>query len=272
MHASHRFHILNKIINAFRDPSKSFVLGDHVVHLQLLRDLVGETAWDIPFHKSDLLKFDPMNVRSSLNLVASKVTQFLEKLTDGPKSPYRAIIIFLTMLRSFIHGFVDHDQSYCMLDRLRDIAAAVSFVRYWRYDVQHVKLEALNETFITQNAYEGMELNLHSLVYVVKHLRTLGGVLSPWSLGSQGCEKLFRHVRAYSSRGSTMVHVTMESFLQRLRCIIFDGVFVGHAGLSRTHQRHGKQRDLQHPDADVRVSVHQPSTHVLFHNNFQRII
>ena len=52
-----------------------------------------------------------------------------------------------------------------------------------------------------------------------------------------------------------MVHVTMESFLQRLRCIIFDGVFVDHAGLSRTHQRHGKQGDLQHPDADVRVSV-----------------
>ena len=112
----------------------------------------------------------------------------------------------------------------------------------------------MTESFITQNAFEGMELSFHSLVYLVKYLHPLNAVLRTWALGSQACERLFRTARAYTSRDSTMVHLTMEAFVQRMRCIVFDGVFVDLAGLSSSHAKHGKPGGLQHPDPNVRVS------------------
>ncbi len=108
------------------------------------------------------------------------------------------------------------------------------------------------QTFLTQNAYEGMELNLHMLVFLVVSLIGKSCVLRTWLLGSQPVERKFRHVRAYTPRGSTMVIMDMEGFLNRLKSSVFDEIYLLDAG-ANLHRKHGSSGDWQNPDRHVRL-------------------
>jgi hypothetical protein len=247
-----RFHDMNKNMNSFRNPKKMFIIGKYVLNLQPLRDLV-DASWATPFYPSDLLKHDPMNVPTSLRLISVETTSFLEELVPSGPNPHHGLIMFLTTMREFVYGFMDHREEYSLLDRIKDVATAISFCRYWRLDLSERK-EDVSECFLTQNAFEGMELNLHSLVGIIVFLRLQSkrATLRPWLFGSQVNEREFRIARAYSPGGSTMVNVDMEGFLQRLKCILFDRHFHASGNLGAFHRRHGKDGDLQHPDPAVR--------------------
>ncbi len=222
-----------------------------MLNLQLLCDLEQAGTWKTPFFPADLRKHDPMNIPSSLRLISAETTTFLENLAPRATNPYRGLIAFLTTLREFVHGFIRHDLGYTILERIRDVATAISFCRYWRIALV-ANGHSVSDSFLTQNAFEGMELNLHSLVHLVRFLKPRNAALRIWLLGSQVLERLFRIARAYSPGGSTMVNVDLEGFLQRLKSILFDQQFLAEH-LGSIHKRHGKANDLQHPDPSVRA-------------------
>ncbi len=90
-----------------------------------------------------------MNIPGPLRICSKQSTDALTAIHDGPLStnPNRAIIYFLIIIRLYVHAFASYDVSYTILDSIRDLATAISFIRYWRSDLD-LKRQSLLATSI----------------------------------------------------------------------------------------------------------------------------
>lgn len=255
-------HGLNKIINAFRDPEKAFRIGDSFVGLQDMVDiqeLCSQSGWQhlVPWRRSDLRKFDPMNIPSSLRLISSASSSFITAQsggTLGPSNPSTALIVFLDVVRAYVHAFASHAPGYSLLDRILDMAKAVCFFRFWRASFTALKLPAdvVKVAFITKNAWLGIEMNFHSFINMVVWLNSThqSAMVRPFVIGSQSAEKKFRRLRAYTPNGSTITNMSSLCITNRIKCTISDDLI----GM-QFHERHGKDGDLQNYPSNVRQSM-----------------
>ena len=71
---------------------------------------------------------------------------------------------------------------------------------------------SLEKNFITSNAYKCIELNAHSLIIYMMTIRdhpvsdNQDRLFTPWLLGSQSCEKVFRTAHSMTSMFSTILN------------------------------------------------------------------
>lgn len=113
-----------------------------------------------------------------------------------------------------IKAFVSNDTS--IRDRLYCAVKSVIFVRFWKQFL--AKRNYSNDFFITQNAWECLEIDLVLLVSLA--LKSKAENIT--ELCSQKCEQFFRHLRSMTGMESTIVNVTMKSFTSRAYKIAFE--------------------------------------------------
>lgn len=190
-----------------------------------------------------------MNVPSTFRLSSPATTTFLRDLDPSPSNPFLGIISFLQALHLYIKAFSDHSPDYSLLSRVCDLAASVHFFRSW---LAHLRAQGgdINSSFITQNAWEGIELSFHGLIFLIILLRNEGVHLHPFLLGSQVLERLFRLIRAYSPNSSTVININSLGFLRRVQCIALDSTFESQQNVRRQHHRR-HAGDYQSPPFQV---------------------
>ena len=91
-------------------------------------------------------------------------------------------------------------------------------MRIWRIWLQNEGYDE-KDHFVTANVYLCVELNCHLLINLVHNVKN--GIfpvesLRLWLLGSQGCEELYRILRAMTPMFSTMLNFTVKGILQRI--------------------------------------------------------
>ena len=162
---------------------------------------------------------DKQNYSSIELLLKPCVDECLAKLHGSHK--VKGTRIYLSLMRDIRDSFFD--KSLHSLCRLRKIWKSVFFLRIWRCWLKKNQYQE-DTFFISNNAYMCTEVNAHMLLNLVYNVAT--GVFPPealriWCCGSQGCEQLFRILRAMTQTFSTIVNCTMQGILNRIHKLQF---------------------------------------------------
>ena len=103
---------------------------------------------------------------------------------------------------------VFYDGKLSPLERLSLLGRVVYCVRHWRSWVLKSGHYALNENFITTNLYHYLEINMHSLVLLIRRFKRLGleRLFKLSDMNSQPYEDFFRKMRSETSTYSTVIN------------------------------------------------------------------
>ena len=114
---------------------------------------------------------------------------------------------------------VFYDGKLSPLERLSLLGRVVYCVRHWRSWVLKSGHYALNENFITTNLYHCLEINMHSLVLLIRRFKQLGleRLFKLSDMNSQPCEDFFRKMRSQTSTYSTVIKFSFLQLLHRIR-------------------------------------------------------
>lgn len=155
---------------------------------------------------------DKQNFQSVLRLCDSKVTQLLKSSVKDSLGT----ATFLEILRDIVESYMNCDLS--PLERIRKIWYALFMLRIWREYILSHETFTLKADFLSANCYTCVELNAHSLVLCIMHLRDLKmtHLFLPHLFGSQQCEALFRQIRSFSSTYSTVANCSVKEILGRI--------------------------------------------------------
>lgn len=84
--------------------------------------------------------------------------------------------------------------------------------------LQSKKKYKVQDHFISQNCYVCVEINAHSIVHIMLHLREKGldHLFHPLMLGSQQCESIFRQIRSMTSTYSTVTNCSLLEIINRM--------------------------------------------------------
>lgn len=108
---------------------------------------------------------DRQNFESVLRICDQRVIDLLRSSVVGSS----ATIKFLEMIRDIIAAYMNISLS--PLQRVNKLWYSTFLIRYWRNYVHQQKDLKLKENFLTQNCYSCIELNAHSIVLIILHLK-----------------------------------------------------------------------------------------------------
>lgn len=110
------------------------------------------------------------------------------------------------------------DYTLSPLERVHKIWYAVFIIRIWRNYIVSREDLSLKENFLTLNCYVCIELNAHSLILLLLHLKQTNSsnFFLPHLFGSQQCESLFRQIRSFTSTYSTVANCSVKEILSRV--------------------------------------------------------
>lgn len=147
-----------------------------------------------------------------LRICDTKVTDLLRSSVIGSQ----ATIKFLEIMKAVIDSYMDIQLT--PIKRIEKIWYAVFILRIWRNYIVSTKTLSLKENFLSANCYTCIELNAHSLVLIILHLRKSGSPehFLPFLMMSQPCECQFRQIRSFTSTYSTVVNCSVKEFLSRI--------------------------------------------------------
>lgn len=158
---------------------------------------------------------DRQNYDSVLRMCDKRVTTLMRN--HVPES--EGTVAFLEMLRDIIDAY----RSECLkpLERVYKIWYSVFILRIWREYVSSKKGLVLEKNFITLNCYSCVELNAHSLLLILIHLKKINkpNLFMTYLFESQPCESFFRQVRSFTSTYSTVVNCSVKEILGRIKKI-----------------------------------------------------
>ena len=159
----------------------------------------------------DLDRTDMQNFEAAERII--RASHLLVHLPDAVGMKH-----YIDVISCSIYSFLDMDMT--PLDHLQHIWYAAIFLRYWRTWLLSKPHFKLKDNFISSNAHMCVELNAHSLLMYLLLLRDNypqhSSSFSPWMIGSQSCEKIFRTLHGMTGTFSTMVNFSMLGLLQRL--------------------------------------------------------
>lgn len=161
---------------------------------------------------STLNPVDKQNFKSVEKMYNEKVLRLLTMCVQNS----RATVQYLEMIRDIIDAF--RDQTLAPEERVRKIWYRVFILRLWRRFILNHKSYHLKENFLTMNCYSCIELNAHSLIKIILHLREINKpeLFLPHLFGSQQCESIFRQMRSMTSTFSTIANCSTKEALSRL--------------------------------------------------------
>lgn len=196
----------NRIIN------KCLYFGNHQITVQHLKKIIRK----YPKGRHNLTEAiispsDRMNFDSVLKICDENVISLLmaEKNCEGT-------VLYLRMLSNVIKCFLDLRLSH--LERVRLIWFSNFVLRIWRNYIKTSKRHNTEEHFVSDNFYKCVEINSHSLVYLLLRLKDIGvdSFFIPELIGSQQCESIFRQIRSFTSTYSTVTESSVLEIMQRM--------------------------------------------------------
>lgn len=144
-----------------------------------------------------------MLLRCVWKITDSKVIQLLSKMENT-----EATIAYLNLMQSVLKAFVLEATS--VTERIFHAVYVVTFVRIWRQWLFDNGISTKH--FVTQNSWEGLELNLILLL----KLALDNNAENIYFMNSQICESFFRLIRSYTSMESMVVNCSIKSILGRI--------------------------------------------------------
>lgn len=147
------------------------------------------------------------------------MTELLRKSVEDSEGTAK----FLEIMRDVISAYMAPNLT--PLERIRKIWHSLFLIRIWRGYVLSTKNLTLKKNFWTQYCYICIELNAHSLVLLLLHMKKndMSKLFKPDLFSSQPCESLFRTVRSFTSTYSTVVNCSVKEILERMNKIQLQG-------------------------------------------------
>ncbi|CAF3288524.1 unnamed protein product [Rotaria sp. Silwood2] len=239
-------HIATKIRNRLLSTVANLRMGDFSVDIKDLIDLVeSKSKLEHNLIKSDLNPKDRQNFASCLRISSETVLALLNR-NENSKGTY----VYLTLLNLIISGFIN--KSTAIEERLFNIWTVVFVCRLWFSWIQYLDVKNSNNninsnnknnnninsnnnnnnninnsqspkkfkqrTFITKPAFWCIEINAHTLVYIIllvikKKLPI--DALNTFGFNSQICENTFRIARSLTGSFSSITNFSVKSFMKR---------------------------------------------------------
>lgn len=164
---------------------------------------------------STLDPVDKQNFASASRMCSDKVIQLLKK--SLPTSV--GTVKFLEIMRAIYDSFCD--PKLTPLERVEKIWFAVFILRIWRKFILAQNHLTLKENFLTHFSYVAIEINAHSLILIMLHLKHINFEhwFLPFIFDSQSCEGFFRQIRSLTSVYSTVANCSTKEIIARINKI-----------------------------------------------------
>jgi hypothetical protein len=231
-HHKDPIHLATKIRNRMLSTTATMLMGNQRVSIDVLQRVLSSSSKLLHgLVSSDLNPRDHQNYSSCWRISRDEIFQVLEPIEDST-----ATTIYIRILRSVIDAYIE--KSTGLLDRIFQAWISVFLSRLWtvwihrmgkpRLDRLLIHLKERGDEFrnlsktnilqysLTPQAVHSIELNAHSLVYLV--LLVIEGklpkeVLAVDRFHSHSCEAIFRSARAFSSKTFSGVNFTVLQFM-----------------------------------------------------------
>lgn len=218
-------HIGTKLRN--RLLNTTLKIGKYDVKVEHLESLVENFTKEKHFLCLSTIKTnDRQNFDSVLRICDEKVIDLLSNV-DGSEGT----ILYLRVLSNILQSFLD--SRLTPIERIRKIWFSTFILRIWKkFIIQTTKRSkgkksnekkekgdgSLQDQFISQNCYACVEINAHSLVFLMLYLkeRKLDHLFNTEMLGSQQCESFFRQIRSLTSTYSTVSNGSLLEIIHRI--------------------------------------------------------
>lgn len=210
-------HIGTKVRNAFLKTIKKenmFPFGDsffiRLNHVKYLMDHLPKDQHELT--PTVINPVDRQNYESVLRMCDPKVTKLMKE--HVPESD--ATVAFLEALRDINDAYKEINLK--PLDRVEKMWYSVFILRIWREYVSSRNDSTLKENFLTMNCYSCIEINAHSLLLLILHLRETNQshLFMTHLLDSQPCEHFFRKIRSFTTTYSTVANCSVQEILGRI--------------------------------------------------------
>lgn len=184
-----------------------------IAHLQFLLNNFSKDEHQLT--QSILDPVDKQNVASALRMCDSKVIGLLkEHLTTSDGT-----VLFLEMMQSIVDSFYDY--KLLPLDRIAKMWYPNFILRLWRDYIESQPNLTVRDNFVTPATYACIEVNAHSIVQLIIHLKNDG--LDEWFLpflyDSQACESFFRQVRSLTTVHCRVANCSVKEIIARMNRI-----------------------------------------------------
>ncbi|CAF4406065.1 unnamed protein product [Didymodactylos carnosus] len=208
-------HLATKWRNRLLSATAQLTMGNQKISVQDLVDIVKKADSKIEHSLvlSDLIPADRQNFRSCQKISSECVLKILQENKNTS-----ATFVYLKLLKYIIDAYISNSTS--ITDRLFLAWSVVFVCRIWKTWLKCKSFDRKSKEilFITTPAYYSVELNAHSLLYLVLLVKT--NILPIESLqiplfSSQSCEGMFRNARSLTGTQSTMINFSVYDFLHR---------------------------------------------------------
>lgn len=204
-------HIGTKLRNRLLNQDLRF--GKNIVSFKHLLALVKKfPKTDHKLTETSIYVKDRMNFDTVLKICDSNVISML----DSSVADSHGTVLFLRMVSNILRSYLD--LSLTPLERVRAIWVSIFLLRIWRLFILENKQYQLKNHFITSYAYICVEINAHSLIFMILKLKEGGQdeFFHTELYGSQQCEATFRQIRSLSSTYSTVTDCSLVQIMSRV--------------------------------------------------------
>lgn len=204
----------NAFLKTWTQP-KRLPFGDkyyiQVEHLEFLTEHFSKDKHLLT--KTVLSPIDRMNFGSVEKICDQNVISLLKQHVRGSEGTAK----YLEILRNVIDAFMKNDLS--PEERIKKMWYSIFIVRLWRKYIARKKDLTLKQNFISSYLYSCLEINAHSLILIILHLKksNQSHLFKPIYFSSQSCESFFRKMRSFTTVFSTVTNFTTKEFLSRVR-------------------------------------------------------
>lgn len=206
----------NRLLTTLKNPEMLPFGPNNFIQVQHVQYLLDNCRKDEHLlTQSAITPTDKQNIQSIKSIIEPRVTDLLsEKL---PLS--RATVFYLQMMRNINDSYLDKQLS--PLSRINKIWSCVFVLRIWRKYIRAEKNYTMKKNCITTNCYSCIELNAHTMVHLIMHLRdnNMPDLFKLDLMDSQPCESFFRQIRSLTTTNSTVVNFSLKEMLERLNRI-----------------------------------------------------
>lgn len=186
---------------------------------------------------STLNPVDKQNFESVLRMCDEKVTCLLKSSVKNSEGT----IWFLNTIRDVLDSYMCPNLT--PLQRIQKLWYRIFCVRLWRRYISSQKKYYIEDNFLTANCYACIELNGHSLIQIILHLRSINrlDLFLPFLFGSQQCESIFRKLRSFTGTFSTVTNGSVKEISGRMSKIELQNEIIHLTSSHFTYPRLGSK-------------------------------
>lgn len=204
-------HMGTKMRNSLLNSAILLSMGNHtvsIVHIEMLLDKVPKEIHGLTY--SDIRPDDRQNYSSLEKLMENRVIDALEKYIPDSMGT----VMYLKLCKQITSSYLDDNLE--PNERLYRIWHANYFLRSWRMFIQSKDNQfTLSDNFVSRNLYMCVEINAHSMVYLIRDLRDSqqSNLFIPSKFSSQSCESTFRQMRSMGTQNFTKINFNLFELL-----------------------------------------------------------